>query len=101
MGEGSFRSSVEERINHLLVSKLKVDTATIAATGSSTPLLGRGIGLDSVEILALVVFLEQEFDISVPDSELTLDLFKDIGTLTDYILRNISEKSAIKSPLRI
>ena len=33
-----------------------------------------GIGLDSAEILGLVVFLEQEFKISVPDSQLTLEL---------------------------
>ena len=80
------RSQIEERIKQLLVSELKVSPATIADTNSATPLLGRGIGLDSVETMALVVSLEEEFEVSIPDDALTVDLFKSVGTLTDYIM---------------
>ena len=93
MMEDMLRVSIEERIRDLLVSELSVNATTIAATSSNTSLLGHGIGLDSVEILGLVVCLEQEFQISVPDSELTVDLFKNIGTLADYVLKRISGKN--------
>lgn len=93
MIEDALRSSIEERIRRLLVSELNVNATAIAASSSTTSLLGQGIGLDSVEILGLVVFLEQEFKISVPDSELTVDLFKNIGTLVDYVLKSISRKN--------
>lgn len=55
------RLEIEERIRYLLVSELKVSPAIIATSCSSTSLLGHGIGLDSIEILALVVRLEEEF----------------------------------------
>ncbi|MEX0805588.1 MAG: acyl carrier protein [Candidatus Binatia bacterium] len=85
------RSHIEEKIKQLLISDLKVSPATIADTNSATPLLGRGIGLDSVETMALVVSLEEEFEISIPDDELTVDLFKSVGSLTDYIMRALLE----------
>jgi len=91
MIEDTLRSSIEARIKSLLVSELNVNAKTIAASSLTTSLLGQGIGLDSVEILGLVVFLEQEFKISVPDSDLTVDLFKNIGTLADYVMKTISE----------
>jgi len=43
--------------------------------------------------LALVVSLEEEFEISITDDELTVDLFKSVGTLTDYIMDALSEKT--------
>jgi acyl carrier protein len=94
--EDTLRSSIEERIRCLLTSELNIDATIIAKSTSSTSLLGHGIGLDSVEILGLVICLEQEFQISVPDSELTVHLFKNIGTLADYVLKSISEKNSIR-----
>jgi acyl carrier protein len=91
------RLEIEEKIRSLLVSELNVNAATVATSSSSTPLLGQGIGLDSMEILALVVRLEEEFQISVPDSELTIGHFKDIRTVADYVLKNISETNALRT----
>jgi acyl carrier protein len=91
--EQNTRSHIEKKIKQLLVSELKVNPAGIADTDSTTPLLGRGIGLDSIETMALVVSLEKEFEISIPDDELTVDLFKNFGTLTGYILHALSVRT--------
>ena len=50
MGKTS-RIAIEERIKQILMSELAVDPATLDMSSSSTPLLGRGIGLDFLEIL--------------------------------------------------
>ena len=84
------RSQIEDKIKQLLVSDLKVNPAVVADTNSTTQLLGRGIGLDSVETLALVVSLEEEFELSIPDDKLTVDLFKSVGTLTHYIMHALA-----------
>jgi len=75
-----------------LISELEIKSSIVDACDSETPLLGRGIGLDSVEILALVAGIEKEFDIQVDDDDLTVDLFKDIGTLRAYILQKMVEQ---------
>jgi acyl carrier protein len=87
------RSRIEAKIKQLLVSELKVSPAAIADANSATPLLGRGIGLDSVETMALILSIEEEFGISVPDSDMTATLFETIGSLAGYIVQKLSEQT--------
>jgi acyl carrier protein len=82
---------IETKIKHLLESALKVNPAVINASHSGTPLLGRGIGLDSIETMSLVVAIEEEFKISIDDSDLTVHLFENVGTLANYILHKVTE----------
>ena len=84
---------IETQVKRLLVSELKVNPALLENTDPTTPLLGRGIGLDSVEAMALVVSLEEEFGVAIPDNELTVDLFKSISTLVDYIAQALLERT--------
>jgi acyl carrier protein len=88
---------IEKRIKLLLRSELNVSASVLATSSSSTPLLGRGVGLDSVETMALVLSIEEEFGISVPDSDMTATLFETLGTLSDYVLHKLSEsKDGVK-----
>jgi acyl carrier protein len=87
------RSAVEARIRSMLVSELQVDRASAAASDTATPLLGRGIGLDSIEAMSLAMALEREFDIEIPDSELTAELFGSIGALAEFVCRRIARQA--------
>lgn len=84
------RHGIEERIKELLISQLHVDPAALQDMNSNTPLLGHGVGLDSVETMALAVNIEEEFAISIPDTDLTADLFANLGALSDYILKALA-----------
>ena len=86
-----YRLDIEERVKHILISKLKVSSSILAGSNSATPLLGHGIGLDSIETLTLVAAIEEEYNIEIDDGDLTVDLFKDLGTLAQYILEKISD----------
>jgi len=83
--------AIEEVIKRALVSGLGVDPERIAASDSSTPLLGRGVGIDSMDTLTLVSALEREFEVEIPDDELSLDLFETIGSFADFLRRWIRE----------
>jgi len=90
--EGNSRLAIEERIKCILVSELKVNPGIFAASDSNTPLLGRGIGLDSIETLTLVAEIEREFDLQIADEDLTASLFKSLATLAEYVLRQLSAR---------
>jgi len=85
--EKKSRSEIEEKIKQILISELDVNPKTVAKTNSTTPLLGRGIGLDSIEAMALVASIEKEFNIQVEDDEITVALFRDTATVVEYILQ--------------
>jgi acyl carrier protein len=83
---------IEKKIIQLLISDLEIDPAILSTVDSNTPLLGRGIGLDSVETLTLVAGIEEAFDIQIDDAGLTVELFKSLGTLAEYVLQKITEQ---------
>jgi len=55
--------------------------------GAETRLYGKGLGLDSVDALRLVAALEEEFDITIDDTELTPSTFEHIGSLVSLVRR--------------
>jgi acyl carrier protein len=83
---------VERKIVRILIADLEIDSALLSTVDSNTPLLGRGIGLNSVETLTLVAGIEETFDIQIDDADLTAELFKTLGTLTEYVLQKIKDQ---------
>ena len=81
------RSEVELKIKEILIAQLELDPDSLSALDGDTPLLGRGIGLDSVDALAVSAGIEEQFDIQIPDDDLTPELFESIGTLANYVVR--------------
>ena len=53
-------------------------------------LLGQGIGLDSIEVLRVVVALEEEFDLTIDDQSLRSEVFATIGALVRFIEERIA-----------
>jgi hypothetical protein len=47
------RLEIEERIKQILVSELQITPSVLIESSSTTPLLGRGIGLDSMALLPI------------------------------------------------
>lgn len=89
------REQIELAIKEILVAELELDPLIYQASSATTPLLGRGIGLDSIDALTLISAIEKQFDIEVQDSDLTVALFKTISSLAEYVLRSTSERVPI------
>lgn len=43
------------------------------------------LGLDSIAYVRLVAFVEQKFDLVVPESHVTLDQFGSVANIVDYL----------------
>lgn len=78
---------VKDRLKKLLVERLKlqVDPAQI---DDNAPLFGEGLGLDSIDALELVVGLEQEFGVQVPDEAVGREAFASINALAEFVVKN-------------
>lgn len=87
-------SDIEERIKRLLASRLRISPEILRTSDAGTSLLGRGIGLDSMEALALAVAIEEEFAIEVDDADLTAALFHTIGSVATYVRRRTAQHGA-------
>lgn len=92
------RAMIEGEIRRILASDLGVDPLLLAGSGADTLLLGRGIGIDSMETLVLVSGLESAFEIEMADEDLTVELFRSIGSLATYVLTKLPQPTAARGP---
>ncbi|MYD59553.1 MAG: hypothetical protein F4W91_00775, partial [Gemmatimonadetes bacterium] len=54
-------------------------------------LFGGGLGINSMATIEIIVGLEEEFCIEVPDEELRVELFDSVQTMADYV-RTVLQK---------
>jgi acyl carrier protein len=72
--------TVFDAVNIRAVSRGSVDAAVV---------LGRnGLGLDSVDILEVVVAIEHEFKVKVANKEVGQAVFQSIGTIAQFVAAN-------------
>jgi acyl carrier protein len=74
---------VETVINDYISRELVPDAALLPLT-NDTPLLDSGI-LDSLGLLRLVVFLEEQFGITMGDADLLPENFASVNAICTYL----------------
>ena len=77
-------ADLENRVRALLVLRLKLEIPP-EDIEIDAPLFGEGLGLDSIDALELVVGLEQEFSIQIPDADVGKKVFASVRTIADYV----------------
>lgn len=75
-----------EKIKQLIIQRLKLVEMTPEMIEIDAPLFGEGLGLDSIDALELVLGLEKEFGVIIPDAEVGKRVFQSVRTMTQYIL---------------
>ena len=54
--------------------------------GDSIPLFGEGLGLDSIDVLELVLELERSFGVSILDEETGKRALRSVDTIAEFIV---------------
>jgi acyl carrier protein len=77
-----------EKIKQLIIQRLKLADMTPEMIETDAPLFGEGLGLDSIDALELVLGLEKEFGVIVPDAEVGKKVFQSVRTVAQYVVEN-------------
>ena len=75
---------IEARLKKL-IAMVSCEQVKTDAIRPNVALVKEGLALDSVAILQLLVAIEDEFEILLDDSQLTVATFESIGTLARYV----------------
>ena len=57
------------------------------------PLFGEGLGLDSIDVLELVLELERSFGVQIRDMETGAQALQSIETIADFVIRHRAANS--------
>ncbi len=77
--------SLETRIRTIVAEQLGVDMAELSAHASILD----DLGADSLDVVEMVMSLEEEFDIEVPDED--VEEMRTISDVERYIVRAVAE----------
>jgi len=70
---------VFEKVKNILVEQLDVDEATVTLDS----MIADDLGADSLDVVDLLMSLEDEFSVEIPDEE--IENIKSVGDLVSYI----------------
>ncbi len=74
---------VFDKVREIIIEQLGLDESTEVTT--TTSLMG-DLKADSLDAVEIIMALEDEFSIEIPDEE--AEKFKNIGDIADYIAEN-------------
>ena len=78
--------SVEERVIEIVCENLGVNKEQVNRNTSFI----EDVGADSLDIVELIMELEEEFEINIPDEQ--AEKIKNVGEAIDYIEKEIAKK---------
>ena len=73
-------------VKNLIIQRLKLADMIPEAIDADAPLFGEGLGLDSIDALELVLGLEKEYGVIIPDAEVGKKVFQSVKTIAQFIL---------------
>src|ERR1700686_3175195 len=85
--------SLQSAIKKAIVRSLRLPIAP-EEIDTSTPLFGDGLGLDSIDVLELVLELERSFGVSIGDEQTGMTGLRSVDTIADFIVSERAKKSA-------
>lgn len=76
--------SVEEKVKNIIVEQLGVDMESVTPEASFID----DLGADSLDIVELVMTMEEEFDLEIPDED--AEKIKTVNDVTNYIKAKVN-----------
>lgn len=62
--------------------------------GDDTPLFGEGLGLDSIDVLELVLELERSFGVSITDEQTGNQVLRSVDSIAEFIVSERAKQGA-------
>ncbi|HIJ94766.1 MAG TPA: acyl carrier protein [Desulfuromonadales bacterium] len=73
------------KVKQMIIDSLRIEGMSADEIDTDAPLFGDGLGLDSIDALQLVVAMEKEFGVVVPDAATGTVVFASVRSMAGYI----------------
>lgn len=73
------------KVKQMIIDSLRIEGMSPDEIETDAQLFGEGLGLDSIDALQLVVAMEKEFGVVVPDAATGSTVFASVRSMAGYI----------------
>lgn len=83
---------LHEFLKKMIIDTLRLEGVTVEGIDSSAPLFRKGLGLDSIDALELVVAIEKIFNVIIEDEEVGKRAFASINALAKFVQKKYRQR---------
>ena len=83
---------LSEYLKKMIIDTLKLEGVTVEDIDSRAPLFRKGLGLDSIDALELVVAIEKIFNVIIEDEEVGKRAFASINALAKFVQKKYKQR---------
>jgi acyl carrier protein len=77
-----------QELKDKIIETLNLPDVTPADIKDDDELIGTGLGIDSIDVLELVMMIEKDYSVKIDNKELGAKVFKSVRALAKYIYEN-------------
>lgn len=77
-----------QELKEKIVIELQLKEVDPGELADDTPFFDGGLGLDSIDLLALVVLVDRDYGVEIFSREVGERVFVSLSTLAEYIVKN-------------
>ena len=77
-----------EQLKLQIIEALNLEGMTPGQIDDNAPLFGDGLGLDSIDVLELIVLIEKNYGIRLTSPAEGKQLFRSLAVMADYIAKH-------------
>ena len=77
-----------DELKRKIIKTLRLSDVTPEDLDPDAPLVGGTLGIDSIDTLELLVLLEKDYGVTIPDVKVGRSVFSSVRSLADYIEKN-------------
>ncbi|MBS3808887.1 MAG: acyl carrier protein [Desulfobacterales bacterium] len=83
-----------EELKTKIIDTLYLEDIEPGDIDEKAPLVGGDLGIDSIDILELVMMIEQDYSVSIDNKEVGEKVFSSLEALAEYICENRPQAAA-------
>ena len=84
--------TLKQEIKRAIVESLRLPIP-VEEIGDSISLFGEGLGLDSIDVLELVLEMERRFGVAITDDDTGQRVLRSVDTIADFIMAERVKKT--------
>jgi acyl carrier protein len=82
------QSDLHDRVKRMIIEELKLEDMTPEDINDEAPLFGAGLGLDSIDALALAVGIDKTFGVKIKDEKVGAEAFASVAAMVEFLRAN-------------
>jgi acyl carrier protein len=79
-------TELKQDLKAQIIKHLNLQDRTVDSIADDTPLFGEGLGLDSIDVLELIVLMDRQYGVRISDPQEGRTVFQNVTTMAEHIL---------------